>query len=118
MYGVKWKRQSWLTMNYSSNQAQTQDRADLQQRSISTDPKYGHWCQVYVHTLTNGGAWVWSRTFGKTNSYENNETGFRGAVYGEGGTVNYIRLQPGNYFSSSYSSQGMRGHLRVEKWST
>ena len=118
MYGVKWRRQSWMTMNYSSNQPQTQDRADLQQRSIPTEAKYGHWCQVYVHTVTNGGAWVWSRTFGKTNSYDNNETGFRGGVYGEDGTVNYVRLQPGNYYSSSYSSQGMRGHLRVEKWST
>lgn len=118
LYGVKWKRSSWLSMTYSSTQAQTQDRSDLQQRSIPTDPKYGHWVQVYVHTVTNGGAWVWSRTFGKTNSYENNETGARLGVYGEGGTVNYIRLQPGNYFSSSYSSQGMRGHLRVEKWST
>ena len=116
IYGIRWKRQSWISMTYSNTGSQTNSQAPLQARTISTEAKYGHWIQVYVHTVTNGGAWVWSRAFGKTSSYENNETGFRGAVYGENGTVNYIRLQANN--STSDSSQGMRGHLRLEKWST
>ena len=84
-------------------------------RAIDADSKRTHWFQIYFMACTNGGGWVWARGFGKNGSFENSEIGARLATYGDSYTINYIRLQPGNYFNQSI--QGMRGNLKVEQWS-
>jgi len=114
MYGVKWKNQNWTTPLYSSTTGTT-ERADLQYRSIAADSKRAHFIEVYFMACTNGGGWVWSRGFGKNSSYENNGVGARYGSYGDSYTINYVRLQPSNYFNTS--GQGMRGNLKVEQWS-